>query len=309
MKKLKFLCIVLLLAATGTAAARAPKSLRKLNIGTSSGAFGPVDNWTAETFAKAVAEGVEYVEIGAGMLFLDKRDTTDALVEARCRKVKAAMDAAGMKVWSVHMVFGRTIDISETDEQVRSQTVELHKRVLRFCGIMKPKYILFHPSWFLRADERPQRIAQLVRSVNELRPDVKRSGATMVIENMLGYDLVRKENQEWPLNRTVEETCHIMSLLPRDVYAAVDTNHIDEPEKLISALGRRVKTVHISDGDGRNECHDMPQTGRGDNDWTAILRALDRDARYKGVFMYEANSRDFKAMKSCYDRLYDAASK
>ena len=309
MKKLKFLCVVLLLAATGTAAAKAPKTLHRLSVGSSSGAFGPVDNWTVETFSKAVSEGVGYIEIGAGTLFLDKRDTTDALVEARCRKVKAAMDEAGLKVWSIHMPFGRTIDISASDEEVRRQTVELHKRVLRFCGIMKPKYILFHPSWYLRPGERPQRIAQLVRSVEELRPEVKRAGATMVIENMLGYELMRDEQRERPLNRTVEETCHIMSLLPRDVYAAVDTNHIDEPEKLISALGRRVKTVHISDGDGRNECHDMPQTGRGDNDWTAILQALDRDARYKGVFMYEANCRDFKAMKSCYDRLYEAASK
>ena len=80
---------------------------------------------------------------------------------------------------------------------------------------------------------------------------------------MLGHELVRDGNYERPLGRTVEEVLHIMSLMPREVDAAVDTNHIDNPELLITALGRRVKTIHVSDGDGRNECHELPGQGRG----------------------------------------------
>lgn len=106
-------------------------------------------------------------------------------------------------------------------------------------------------------------IAQLVRSVGELLPDAKKIGARVVIENMLGYELVKDGNYERPLGRTVEEVLHIMSLVPREVDAAVDTNHIDNPELLISALGRRVRTIHVSDGDGRSECHELPGPGPG----------------------------------------------
>ena len=139
----------------------------------------------------------------------------------------------------------------------------------------------------------------------ELLPDAKKIGARVVIENMLGYELVKDGNYERPLGRTVEEVLHIMSLVPREVDAAVDTNHIDNPELLISALGRRVRTIHVSDGDGRSECHELPGQGRGDNDWTAILKALYEDAHYRGVFMYEVKKAEFPQLKACYDRLYE----
>lgn len=88
-------------------------------------------------------------------------------------------------------------------------------KVLEFCKIIQPKIILFHPSWYLGHNERNERIAQLVRSVNELNPKVKELGAKMVIENMLGYELVRNEQHERPLGRTVEEVKLIMKQLPK----------------------------------------------------------------------------------------------
>ena len=51
----------------------------------------------------------------------------------------------------------------------------------------------------------------------------------MVIENMLGYELVRNEQHERPLGRTVEEVKLIMKQLPKNVYSAIDMNHIDNP--------------------------------------------------------------------------------
>ena len=96
----------------------------------------------------------------------------------------------------------------------------------------------------------------------------------------------------------------MMSKVPSSVYAAVDLNHIDNPEKLISALGTRVRTIHASDGNGLEECHELPWRGKGDNDWTAILRALDKDAHYKGVFMYEVKKASFKELADCYRKMY-----
>ena len=231
----------------------------RLKVGSSSGIFGPVTNWTYETFAEAKRAGIDAIEISASTLFLNKEMTDDRQIEARCRQLKRDLKRAGIEIWSVHMPFGREIDLSQTDEAVRQRSVELHRRVLRFCKILSPRIVLFHPSWYLGHGERDARIAQLVRSVGELLPDAKKIGARVVIENMLGYELVKDGNYERPLGRTVEEVLHIMSLVPREVDAAVDTNHIDNPELLISALGRRVRTIHVSDGDGRSECEGRRQ--------------------------------------------------
>ena len=223
-------------------------------------------------------------------------------------RTKLAADSAGIEIWSIHMPFGKDIDISQTDEKIRKNSVALHMKVLEFCKIIQPKIILFHPSWYLGHNERNERIAQLGRSVNELNPKVKELGAKMVIENMLGYELVRNEQHERPLGRTVEEVKLIMKQLPKNVYSAIDMNHIDNPELLIQAMGKRLKSVHIADGDGRHECHYMPNpcSGKGDNDWIKILKELYK-AGYTGPFMYEVKTSEYKEFKdlyNCYQNLY-----
>lgn len=300
MKKIGALLLAVLCVSSAVAA-RAPR----LKIGSSSGIFGPVENWTYETFVEAKKAGIDAIELSANKLFLGDDRDDDAKIEARCRQLRRDLKRAGIEIWSVHMPYGKEIDLSQTDEAVRRKTVELHRRVLRFCKLLSPRIVLFHPSWYLGHGERDERIAQLVRSIGELLPDARRIGAEVVVENMLGYELVRSELYERPLGRTVEEVCRIMSLMPKEVNAAVDMNHIDNPERLISALGRRVRTIHVSDGDGRTECHELPWQGRGDNDWTAILRALYEDAHYRGVFMYEVKKAEFPELKACYDRMYD----
>ena len=277
----------------------------RLKVASSSGIFGPVTNWTYETFAEAKRAGIDAIEISASTLFLNKEMTDDRQIEARCRQLKRDLKRAGIEIWSVHMPFGREIDLSQTDEAVRQRSVELHRRVLRFCKILSPRIVLFHPSWYLGHGERDARIAQLVRSVGELLPDAKKIGARVVIENMLGYELVKDGNYERPLGRTVEEMVEIMDLMPADVYAAIDMNHIKNPERLIAALGSRIKSVHIADGDGEKECHQLP--GRGKNNWTLILQALDR-AGYTGPFLYEIRAKEvngFTDLVATYHRIYE----
>ena len=241
--------------------------------------------------------GIDCIEITTGGFISTKKPKTDAEITELLTRTKLAADSAGIEIWSIHMPFGKDIDISQTDEKIRKNSVALHMKVLEFCKIIQPKIILFHPSWYLGHNERNERIAQLVRSVNELNPKVKELGAKMVIENMLGYELVRNEQHERPLGRTVEEVKLIMKQLPKNVYSAIDMNHIDNPELLIQAMGKRLKSVHIADGDGRHECHYMPNpcSGKGDK------------AGYTGPFMYEVKTSEYKEFKdlyNCYQNLY-----
>jgi sugar phosphate isomerase/epimerase len=219
-------------------------------------------------------------------------------------KAKKAADDAGIQVWSIHMPFGKKIDLSLTDEAERQQVVALHRKVLEFCRILQPQIILFHPSYYLGLNEREARKNQLIRSATELNKTVRSMNATMVIENMLGPELLVDAERERPLCRTVEETQEIMNRLPKTVYAAVDMNHIKHPENLIRALSKRLKSVHIADGTGAAENHYFPCSGKGTNNWTEVLAALE-EARYTGPFLYESAFDDAKDLKVCYEAMYN----
>ena len=255
-------------------------------------------------YAKSV--GIDYIEVsGLNGLFGGDRNLlfSKEKVFEQFKNVKKAADDAGIEIWSVHMPFGRHIDLSLPDERERKEVVALHKQVLEFCRVFQPAVILFHPSYYLGLNEREIRKKQLIQSVLDLNPAVKSLDAVMVIENMLGYRLKKDEKRENPLCRSVSETVEIMDRLPQSVYSAIDMNHIKNPENLIRVMGKRLKSVHIADGDGEKECHYFPCSGEGKNNWTEILTALE-EAEYNGPFMFECAYEDEKNLVECYRHLY-----
>ncbi|MCH5596450.1 sugar phosphate isomerase/epimerase family protein [Niabella ginsengisoli] len=203
------------------------------------------------------------------------------------------------------MPFGPRIDISMQDDTERQKVLELHKKIIGYCALLKPKIILFHPSFFLGLNEREIRKSQMIKSAIDLNKTVKEIGATTVIENMFGPELLRDAKRERPLFRTVEESVEIMNRLPSDIYAAIDLNHTKYPSSLIYALGPRLKTLHVADGTDKAENHFFPCSGEGHNDWVAIFIALNA-VGYKGPFMYESKYQDVSDFKSCYESLYQS---
>lgn len=267
-----------------------------------------IANVNVAAMSEAKATGIDAIEVSLS-LYVDKMTyefTTDEVdILKQVNEAKKAADAAGIEIWSVHMPFSRKIDISLADENARKQVIALHKKMLEYCRILQPKIILFHPSWHLGLNQREVRKASMVKSAIELNKAVQSIGATMVIENMLGPNLLLDNGKmERPLCRTVEETVEIMGRLPKEIGSAIDMNHIKHPEKLILAMGSRLKSVHIADGDGEEERHYFPCSGEGTNDWTAILAALDQ-VGYTGPFMFETNKyKHISDIRECYDTLY-----
>lgn len=254
-------------------------------------------------YAKSV--GVSSIEIGFGALIEKGKDfkVSDEELEEWIKKAKKATDDAGIKVWSIHMPFGEYIDLSLSKEEERQRVVVFHKKLLGLLETLQPEVILFHPSWHLELNERETRKTQLIKSATELDRVVRNMKATMVIENMLGPKLLLNDTRERALCRTVEETVEIMARLPKTIYSAIDMNHIKQPEKLILAMGSRLKTIHVADGDGLGERHWFPCSGEGENNWTAILAALD-EVNYQGPFLFESAYDDVKDLKKCYEQLY-----
>jgi hexosaminidase len=250
--------------------------------------------------------GIDCVETGL-TAYINKDSLTFILTDAemmkKMREIKQSATETGVEIWSIHMPYGKEIDISFVDEARRKKVIAFHQQVLKYVAVLKPKLILFHPSYYLELHQRELHIEQLVKSVVELNQMVKAAKATMVVENMLGPALlVAKGDQERPLMRTVEECLAIFRRLPADVYAAVDLNHIAAPEKLLLALGERVKTLHVADGDGKAERHYFPCDGKGQNDWNAIFKAL-QQINYKGPFLYESSTKELSGYRECYDKL------
>lgn len=265
-----------------------------------------VNALTAKKMQQIKDADIDCIETGL-TAYINKDSLTfkfsDAEMISKMKAAKKAADEAGVQIWSIHMPYGKEIDISFVEEERRQRVIAFQKQALKYCKLLQPKIILFHPSYYLGLNEREERIKQLVKSVEELNVEVKAMKATMVVENMLGPALlVSKGNQERPLLRSVEEATAIFKKFPDDVYAAVDLNHISKPEELLLALGRRVKTLHVADGDGKAERHYFPCDGKGENDWKAIFKALAK-IKYNGPFMYESSTKDLKAYRECYNTL------
>lgn len=271
-----------------------------LKIGYSVG----INSLTPQKMQYAKSVGVDYVEVSMSA-FLDKSANFNLAPKQIIEKVTAAKKAAdevGIKIWSIHMPFSKEIDLSLIDEKARVKVVELHVAMLKYCKILQPEVILFHPSYFLGLNEREFRKKQLVKSATTLNRQVRAINAIMVIENMLGPEL-QIGQRERPLCRSVAETVEIMNRMPASIYSAIDMNHIKNPELLIRAMGKRLKSVHIADGTGKKEDHFFPCSGEGQNNWTEILSALN-EVGYSGPFMYESKHKDVKDLKACYLTLY-----
>ena len=262
---------------------------QKLRIGTTISVFGGLEGLTYENLKEARSAGISDIEISLTGLVNGDHPIPNAELKEKFRRVKHDADC----------------DPSHVDETIRSHSENAYRGYIDVVGVLEPEVILFHPSWRLGLNERKQRMSQLVKTITSLNKDVKETGAIIVLENLLGYKLLRSPGVERPLGRTVEEMVEIMDLMPADVYAAIDMNHIKNPERLIAALGSRIKSVHIADGDGEKECHQLP--GRGKNNWTLILQALDR-AGYTGPFLYEIRAKEvngFTDLVATYHRIYE----
>lgn len=300
-KQTFYLTALLLCSCLFYTKAKSQSAPQRLSLGFSIG----IDKITSEILVKAKAHGIDYIETSVNR-YIDSTGNfllTDAEMMAKVKAAKKMADDAGIQIWSIHMPFGKLIDISLSDSAGRPAVLELHKKVLEFCKILKPKIILFHPSWFLGLNERSFRKNQMIKSVVELNIAVKAISATMVIENMFGPGLLRDKRRERPLFRTVEESVEMMNRLPADIYSAIDLNHIKNPEQLIYAMGSRLKTLHVADGTDTAENHFFPCSGQGHNDWVAILTAINA-VGYKGPFMYECKYKDVSEFKTCYESLY-----
>ena len=71
-----------------------------------------------------------------------------------------------MKVWSCHLPFSRTLDISVLSDSARMANIGFLTEMIAICGEFGPKKLVLHPSSEPIADaEREQRILNSIASI------------------------------------------------------------------------------------------------------------------------------------------------
>jgi sugar phosphate isomerase/epimerase len=190
--------------------------------------------------------------------------------------LKEKIDSAGLKVWSMHLPFSRTLDISVLDDEKRDENVRFIAKMIELSAIFKPSKLVLHPSSEPISDSiREQRIINSVQSIGILREYAEKIDAQLCIENL----------PRTCLGNTPEELLRIVENYP-DVGICFDTNHYlqGNPLDFVRKAGHRIATLHVSDYDGTDERHWIP--GEGIIAWGEMLYLI-KKAGYKGVFMYE----------------------
>ena len=261
--KIFFVFVLLLSSLIGVRAGEPP-------VGKSSG------RWTGfglESMKENKAGGLDYIEVTMNNVI--NKDTSG--VWDRAAALKADIDSSGLKVWSVHMPYSRTLDISVLDDLKRAENVQYMKDMMRVAGVFQPQYLVLHPSSEpITPDEREQRLANSHASIGELAPVAKEIGAVLCVENLPRTCLGQNGEEMMRLIEGYDE-----------VGLCFDTNHLlyQSHEDYLKAVAKgKIKTVHLSDYDFADERHLIPGKGLIDNKalWAGI-----KENGYDGIMMFE----------------------
>lgn len=243
-------------------------------LGISQALFGSLSAAEAKSLPAA---GVKYIEVTMNTFW---RGYTEEQCYTRARNTKKIIDdTPGLEVWSVHLPFSGTLDISVLDDQARADNVETMTKMIRLAGEFKPRKLVLHPSSEPISDgDRTKRLQNAKESIGKLLPVVKEIGAQLCIENL----------PRTCLGRTSSDILYLIQDYP-EIMVCFDSNHllIEDHNDFFKNVGPRIGTLHASDYDRVDERHWMP--GKGVINWPSFLTNL-LHYGYDGVFMTEVKS-------------------
>ena len=247
-----------------------PASIEEWILGTS---VSIREDFSPDVFIQLKNAGIDYAELGlrAPQFYADSPER-----EEFCRHIKEAASEAGVKIWSIHIPYGKQWDISDPFETIRQDVIERHQKLFEIFEILQPEKAIIHPSYEPNpAEEREARLEACRNSLSVLAEEAKVYGVELVIECL----------PRTCLGNSSEE---ILWLLEGNENLGVccDVNHMlkETPEEFIQKIGSRITTLHISDYDGIDERHWPP--GKGIIDWNLVIGNL-LSAGYSGPFLFE----------------------
>jgi sugar phosphate isomerase/epimerase len=194
------------------------------------------------------------------------------VLAARVARIKES----GLRLWSVHLPFGRQWDLAAPDSEVAEKAVASMERFLQIGTGWGAEVAVIHPSTEPIPDEERQDYLERSRqSLQQVAQAAHSYGIKLAVECL----------PRTCLCNTSGEMLELLASLD-GVGACLDANHpLQEPsEEFATKLSGRIYTVHMSDYDGVDERHWLP--GEGTISWSAVIGAL-AEGGYPGPFMFE----------------------
>lgn len=230
----------------------------------------------ADQFVKLKQAGIQAVELGLARL-----DTPEAAAAARklAQQTREWADSAGVELWSVHIPFGKGLDLSDPSEQERLRVVRYLSDLMDAYSPLKVKKLVIHPSSEIAKPipqaEREARIAASRKSLATLARKARAMKAQLAMEAL----------PRSCLGNTSQEVKRLIAGIA-SLGVCLDTNHVfqEKPEDFVRSVGSKIVTLHVADWDGVDERHWFP--GKGVNNFKAIVQAL-QAVGYRGPFMFE----------------------
>ncbi len=182
----------------------------------------------------------------------------------------------GLEINAIHLPFSSQRDYSSLDEDFRAQLLQDTKEMLAIANAYQPYAYVLHAGIAVQdVNERPLRLQKTSDSLIQMSAY---TDSFVCVENMVRNAVMNTIAEQKEVLRRV---CGC-----KNVGFCCDTNHYlqDKTEDAILALGKHIKTLHISDHDYIDEKHVMPMDGK--IDWMAVIGALE-SVGYQGVFNYE----------------------
>lgn len=214
------------------------------------------------------AAGVKAIEIS-----FEREETEQIDFEAVCRQ----LEAHGLLAWSLHLPFDG-LDVAALDENMREGTLNVYGRLIERAGAAGIRTAVVHPCLEpVEPADRAARMEQAKRSLRELAARAEEARMVVAVE-----DLPRS-----CLGNCAQELTELLSADER-LRICFDTNHLlkERWQDALPALSGKIRTVHLSDYDFKDERHWLP--GEGGLDWEQLLHGL-REAGYCGPLLYEVS--------------------
>ena len=238
----------------------------------SSGRLGRLDEERLDEIKQA---GFEYIEIGLGRIHSEE---DLAVMKTQAEQLQQLAQAVGIDIWSIHIPYGRDIDISQIDQSGRERAIEEVKAMMTLCEYLQPEKLVIHASFEpVPEEEREQRLKSCKESLSVLTVMAAEYKAQLVVECLPRTCLGNTSREILELVEATEglEVC-------------CDTNHLlqETTEEFIRTVGALVTTLHIAEYDGVDERHWLPGHDEGVINWNEVIDSLVKSG-YSGPFMFE----------------------
>ncbi len=246
--------------------------------------FGKIGASTWTFVARPIADCLEPIErIGFRSIevWADHAAHFDLDDSDDVNRLRDHLSAFRIRAESLHMPFGRTLDISNPDPKVRTEAVRMTIRRIRAASKIPVEEVVIHPGHAREVGEEPKRYEMAAASLEQICSAADDLGIRVCVENLHSVG-------QLAFCDTLPKTLHLVrSIEGHAPGICVDTSHANLMGGLAEEMeicGTSVLRTHISDNLGASDDHLPP--GDGEINWQQVLTSL-RRISYRGSLMLE----------------------